>query len=61
MESEYDFSDSVPNPYAARFRKRTAIVLLEPEVAAKFPDSKSVNDALRTAIKSSPDKLIKAS
>jgi hypothetical protein len=61
METEYDFSESVPNPYAARFRKGTSIVLLEPDVAARFPDSKSVNEALRAAIKPSPDKLTKAS
>ena len=61
MEAEYDFSDSVPDPYAARFRKGTALILLEPDVAAKFPDSKSVNEALRAVIKPSPDELTKAS
>jgi hypothetical protein len=61
MEADYDFSGSAPNPFAARFRQGTALILLEPEVAAKFPDSKSVNDALRAVIKSSPDNLTKAS
>jgi hypothetical protein len=61
MEPEYDLSGSVPNSYAARFRKGTAIILLEPDIAAKFPDSKSVNEALRAVIHPSPDKLTKAS
>ena len=60
MEAQYDLSASVPNPYAARFRKGTALILLEPDVAAKFPDSQSVNDALRKAIKPSPEELTRA-
>lgn len=61
MNSEYDFSDSVPNPFARRFSKGTALILLEPDVAAKFPDSKSVNDALRAVMHPPTDPLTKAS
>jgi hypothetical protein len=61
MEPEYDLSNSVPNPYAARFRKGIALIVLEPDVAANFPDSKSVNEALRAVIKPSPDTLTRAS
>lgn len=61
MEPEYDFSDSVPNPFARRFSKGTALILLEPDVAARFPDSKSVNDALRSVMHLPPDSLTKAS
>jgi hypothetical protein len=48
---EYNLANmkSVPNPYAKYFPKgRTVVsVILDPDVAERFPDSKSVNDALR--------------
>jgi len=50
MRSEYDFSGGVRGKYADRYRKGTNVVLLEPEVAAAFPDSTSVNDALRALL-----------
>ena len=50
MRPEYDFSDGVRGKYAEQFRKGTNVVLLDPEVAKAFPDSKSVNDALRAIL-----------
>jgi hypothetical protein len=47
MRPEYDFSGGVRGKYADRYRKGTNVVLLDPELAEAFPDSKSVNDALR--------------
>ena len=47
MEPEYDFSKGSPNPYAEQFGEGTVIVLLDADVAARFPDSESVNAALR--------------
>ena len=44
---EYDFSNARPNPYAARYAEGTNVVLLDPDVAEDFPDSTSVNEALR--------------
>ncbi len=44
MRAEYDFSGGVRGKYADR------VILLEPELAAAFPDSKSVNDALRALV-----------
>ena len=44
---EYDFSKARRNPYAARYREGTNVVLLDPDVAKDFPDSHSVNEALR--------------
>lgn len=44
---EYDFSKARRNPYAARYKQGTNLVLLEPDVAKDFPDSASVNEALR--------------
>jgi hypothetical protein len=47
MRAEYDFRGGVRGKYAARFARGTNIVILEPDVAKRFPDSKTVNDALR--------------
>jgi len=46
MRAEYDFSAGVRGKYADRYRGGTNVVLLDPELVAAFPDSKSVNDAL---------------
>lgn len=51
MLKEYDFSGGVRGKYAARFREGTNIVKLDEDVAAVFPDAKSVNDALRALAK----------
>jgi hypothetical protein len=45
---EYDFSRARPNPYAARYRAGSAVVVLDPDVAAAFPSGREVNQALRT-------------
>src|ERR1039457_4499421 len=47
MRAEYDFSGGVRGKYVDRYRRGTNVVLLDPELAAVFPDSKSVNEALR--------------
>jgi hypothetical protein len=47
---EYDFSHAVRNKYANRYRAGTNLVLLEPDVAERFPDSESVNRALRSLL-----------
>jgi hypothetical protein len=48
IRAEYDFSKGVRGKYARRFAERTHLVKLEPDVAAVFGDSASVNRALRT-------------
>jgi hypothetical protein len=50
MRAEYDFSNGVRGKYAARYGVSTNVVLLDPELVAAFPDSKSVNDALRALV-----------
>ena len=50
MRSEYDFSKGVRGKYAQRFREGTNVVVLAPEVAELFPDSASVNDALKALV-----------
>ena len=50
MRPEYDFSQmkgGVRGKYSERSREGTNLVLLDPDVAAAFPDAKAVNDALR--------------
>jgi hypothetical protein len=44
---EYDFSDARPNQFAARYAAGSAVVVLEPDVAAVFPNAGEVNEALR--------------
>ena len=50
MRAEYDFSGGVRGKYVDRYRRGTNVVLLDPELADAFPDSKSVNDALRAPV-----------
>jgi hypothetical protein len=47
MRDEYDFTGGVRGKYAARVAQGTNIVKLDPDVARLFPDSASVNEALR--------------
>jgi len=47
MLAEYDFSAGIKGKYAKFCKQGTNLILLEPDVAETFPDSKSVNDSLR--------------
>jgi hypothetical protein len=47
MREEYDFGGGVRGKYAARFATGSNIVVLDEDVARVFPDSASVNAALR--------------
>lgn len=47
MLPEYDLTGGVRGKYVDRYRQGTNVVLLDPDVAAKFPTSESVNEALR--------------
>lgn len=51
MRDEYDFSKGVRGKYAQKYTEGTNIVVLEPDVAAVFPTSEAVNEALRTLIR----------
>lgn len=50
MEAEYDIRGGVRGKYYDRYQQGTNVVLLEPDVAAVFHDSESVNRALRVLI-----------
>jgi len=47
MREEYDFSKGVRGKYAHRYSEGTNVIVLDPELSDVFPDSKSVNDALK--------------
>lgn len=47
MLDEYDFSNGVRGKYVDRFAKGCNVIVLDPDVALVFPDSESVNQALR--------------
>jgi hypothetical protein len=47
MREEYEFTGGVRGKYAERFAKGSNVVVLDADVARIFPDSASVNAALR--------------
>jgi len=51
MLDEYDFSKGVRGKYVKRLAAGSNVVVLSPDVAAVFPDSDSVNEALRALAK----------
>lgn len=54
LRPEYDLRGlrgGVRGKYAARYKAGTNLVLLLPDVAAHFPDDRSVNAALRKLIR----------
>lgn len=55
LRPEYDMKSllkgGVRGKYTARYRARTNLVLLEPEVAKAFPNERAVNEALKLVIK----------
>lgn len=54
LRPEYDFREllkgGVRGKYVERYREGTNVVLLDPDIAAAFPDAKAVNDALRSLL-----------
>ncbi len=50
MRSEYDLRGGVRGKYYKQYMEGTNVVLLDPDVAAVFRDSESVNRALRVLI-----------
>ena len=50
MLKEYDFSKGVRGKYVQRLAAGSNIVVLAPDLAELFPDSESVNEALRALV-----------
>ena len=51
MRPEYDFSHGVRGKHYQTYRAGTNVVFLEPDLAEAFPDSASVNQALRLLVR----------
>ena len=51
MRPEYDFSQGVRGKHYKAYRAGTNVVFLDPDIAAMFPDSASVNQALRALVR----------
>jgi hypothetical protein len=51
MLPEYDFTKGVRGKHHAAYKAGTNVVFLDPDVAAAFADSTSVNQALRLLLK----------
>ncbi len=47
IREEYDFSEARRGKYADRYAEGSNVVVLDPDVAAVYPDSESVNRTLR--------------
>ena len=56
LRSEYrfDYGESKPNRFAARMAEGAIAIVLEPDVAAVFKSSKTVNSLLRSVISAMP-------
>jgi uncharacterized DUF497 family protein len=59
MRAEYDFSQGERGKYARRYAQGANVVVLEPDVAKVFSDSKSVNVSLRRIIRRQTPALAK--
>jgi hypothetical protein len=57
--NEYDFSQGERGKYARRYAQGTNVVVLEPDVAKAFPNSKVVNISLRGIIRQQARELVK--
>jgi hypothetical protein len=59
IRGEYDFSQGERGKYARRYAQGTNVIVLEPDVAKVFSDSKSVNVSLRNIIRQRAPALVK--
>ena len=55
-EYRFDYSKARPNRFAARLKRGTRAVVLDPDVAAVFSTPESVNAVLRALIDTMPRK-----
>jgi hypothetical protein len=51
---DFDYTESRPNRFAARFEEGVVAVVLDPDVATVFQSSEVVNRFLRSAISAMP-------
>lgn len=51
LDRDVDMSNARPNPYARDYYKSPNLRVLAPDLIDVFPDSESVNEALRTLVR----------
>lgn len=51
MRPEYDFSSGIRGKHYEAYKAGTNVVFLEPDLVDAFPDSASVNQALRLLVR----------
>jgi hypothetical protein len=51
LDREVDFSHTMPNPFARDYGRNRNLRILSPDLLTAFPDSDSMNEALRTLIR----------
>ena len=51
MRPEYDFTTAVRGKYHRAYQRSSNVVVLEPDVAARFTNARAVNEALRAVLK----------
>jgi hypothetical protein len=51
LRRQYDFRGGVRGKYARRYARGTNLILLDPDIAPLFRDSKAVNRALRAYLR----------
>ena len=54
-EYEFDYTKAKPNRFAAALKKGGRLVVLDPEVAAAFENSDTVNAVLRALLATMPN------
>jgi len=50
LDGELELKDGHPNPHARDFYKSKNLRILAPDLLEAFPDSETMNDALRTLV-----------
>lgn len=53
---QFDYKQAMPNRFAAKLQKGGRLVVLDPEVAAAFEGSETVNAVLKALLKTMPPK-----
>ena len=57
LRDEYDFAGGARGLYAKRFRAGSNVVVLDPDVAAAFPNAAEVNRVLRAYLAAQKNEL----
>jgi hypothetical protein len=50
LRAEYDFSNAMRGKYHRAVQENSNVVILEPDIAARFRNSRAVNKALRAVL-----------